>query len=134
MVWPGPGTCHPHLLQGGLELSRQGRIPPERPSLPAKEHRPQPSAGRAPERGRRQVGGSDPAGVAGWVGVACSQEGSWSSGRRGWGSTSGFLEMASLAWVCWSHFSLQLTEAKGTWLPCGQYGQVWVAHEPRVCL
>lgn len=45
---------------------------------------------------------------------------------RGWGFTSGFLKMAFLAWVCWSHFSDQLTEAKGNWLPCGQYGQVWV--------
>lgn len=79
-------------------------------------------------------GGSGP-GRSGWggVGVACSQEGSRSLGRRGWGFTSGFLEMTSLAWVCWSHFSDQLTEAKGNWLPCGQYRQVWVAHEPRVC-
>lgn len=38
------GNLSPHTrFQEGLELSRQALIPPEWPSLPAKEHRPRTS-------------------------------------------------------------------------------------------
>lgn len=46
------GNMSPHTrFQEGLELSRQALIPPEWPSLPAKEHHPHTSNRRHPAPG-----------------------------------------------------------------------------------
>lgn len=76
------------------------------------------------------MGGSGPGGSGWGGGVACSQEGPRSSGRRGWGFARG---RWSPSWGCWTHFSDPLTEAKGNWLAGGQHGPVGLAQEPRVC-